>query len=329
MDPVTFKFHYVNEKGEQTTMFGKKGMLDDEHLTLGDATIPIAAIVEADVRDYFLILAVMTEKDEPATMVVKTGRAKWLKTELGRLRSAIWAEIRRKELEEEAQGHVFRSVTCPACRATLDLTGKEETPQVFCEFCHTISMLNGPSGTPESEHGFRLCDECGMYSKPHRFTIFYFYFLVFVYGWRTGSTWRCPGCMRPEAWKMLLGNLLFVLGVPVALVQLYRSYGGTSVGTKYAGLDGANLRARRGDITGAIGAYQKILERVPVTAGVKYNIGTALVQQNQLEEAAQMFEYSLADCSNYAPSASALAQCYTTLGAEEKLADLKRAWEGE
>ena len=119
---------------------------------------------------------------------------------------------------------------------------------------------------------------------------------------------------------MLLGNLLFVLGVPVALVQLYRSYGGTSVGTKYAGLDGANLRARRGDITGAIGAYQKILERVPVTAGVKYNIGTAFVQQNQLEEAAQMFEYSLADCSNYAPSASALAQCYTTLGAEEKLA---------
>ena len=327
MDPLSFKFYHVNEKGQQTSMFGKKGLLDNENITLDGTTIPIAAIADADVRDDFLVLTVATD-DEPVGILIKTGKAKWLKAELGRRRSAIWAEMRRAELEKKGQSHVFRSIVCPACQSTLDLTGKAETPQVFCEFCHTISTVNA-DGTAEPEHGFRLCDECGMYSQPRRFTIFYFYFLLVVYGYQTRSTWRCPGCMRSEAWKMLLGNLLFVLGVPVALVQLFRSYGGTSVGGKYAGLDGANLRARGGDVTGAISAYQKILDRVPVTAGVKYNIGIALAQQDQVQEAAQMFEYSLGDCSNYQPAATALLHCYTKLGEEGKAAELKRAWEVE
>jgi len=30
--------------------------------------------------------------------------------------------------------------------------------------------------------------------------------------------------MRGEAWKMFFGNLIFLLGVPVARIQLFRSY---------------------------------------------------------------------------------------------------------
>ncbi len=326
--PLKFKFYWVNEKGENTSVFAKKGQLEGDTLTLGDANIPVAAIASADVRGQYLALSVAQRAGEPANLVVSTGKAGEIKAELGRLRSTIWAEMHRKELEESGAGRTFRGQNCPACGAVVDLTGMAKTPQVSCPFCHTISTLRSGDGGPvtEIERGYRLCDQCGMYSNPRQFTIFYFYFLLVVYGWRSGTTWRCPGCMRGEAWKMFFGNLIFVLGVPVALIQLFRSYGGTGLGGLYPGLDSANLKASRGDLTGAIGAYQKILARRPVSAGVKHNIGMAFLRQNRPQEAARMFEFALADCANYQPAAAALAACYKQLGESEKLAELKALW---
>lgn len=328
MAALNFKFYWVNDKGANTSILAKKGVLDVDTLTLEDATIPIAAIASADVRGQYLVLSVAQKTGEPANLLVSTSKAGRIKEELGRLRSAIWAEMHRKELEDSGAGRTFHKQTCPACGAVLDLTGMADTPQVSCQFCHTISTLRTADGSPvtEIERGYRLCDECGMYSSPRQFTIFYFYFLLVVYGWRSRITWRCPGCMRGEAWRMFFGNLIFVLGVPVALVQLFRSYGGTSLGGLYPGLDGANLRARRGDLTGAIEAYQKILTRRPISAGVKHNLGLAFLRQQRSEEAAKMFEFALADCANYQPAAAALANCYEQLGESEKLAELKARW---
>ncbi|MGE3317439.1 MAG: tetratricopeptide repeat protein, partial [Planctomycetaceae bacterium] len=196
-------------------------------------------------------------------------------------------------------------------------------------FCHTISTISEPGDEmldPKSvsETGYRICDECGMYAKPRQFTIFYFYFLLVVYGWNQRTTWRCPGCMRGDAWKMLFGNALFVLGVPVALWQLFRSYGGTDIGGRFPGLDKANTLARKGDLDRAVAAYRTLLEKQPVAAGVKYNIGLALLQQQRVDQAARMFEFALADCANYGPAINVLAACYQQLGETEKLAELKK-----
>jgi hypothetical protein len=327
----SFKFHWVDDNGQPAGFLAKKGLVDGDTITLDDAQIPIAAIAASDVRGQYLVLSVAKEGGTVADIVVHTGKAKQVKEVLGRLRSAIWADMHREELEAKGQGHTFRQQTCPACGATLDLTGMDDTPQISCNFCHTVSTLRSPEGDPitEVERGCRLCDQCGMYSIPRQFTIVYFYFLLVVYGWRSQTTWRCPGCMRGEAWKMLFGNLIFVLGVPTALIQLFRSYGGTSIGGLYPGLDGANLRASKGNLTGAIEAYQKILERRPISAGVKFNIGRAFAMEDELAQAAKMFEFSLADCSNYQPAAAALAACYEELGETEKLADLKKRWDAE
>jgi hypothetical protein len=156
------------------------------------------------------------------------------------------------------------------------------SPQVYCPFCHTLGTMDALAGPIKAEAQYRLCDQCGMYSKPRKFTIFYFYFLLVLYGFYQKETWRCPACMRPEAWKMLFGNLLFVIGVPVALVQLFRSYGGTDIGRLFAGLDSANLKARQGNLAGAIEAYRRILTEHPVAAGIKYNIGLAALSKNDL-----------------------------------------------
>jgi hypothetical protein len=315
----------------------KKGSFDGETLVLGDTRIPVAAIGVVDYRSRYMILSVMTGQAQPATLAfsLTSGSPEKLKQALGRARSAAWAQLHKKDLEEKGLGHTYREVQCPHCQAIIDLTGQEPTPQVSCEFCHAIAtvgddLTGDAAGRPRhGERHYRICDECGMYSRPRQFTIFYFYFLLVVYGFHTKSTWRCPACMRPEAWKMLFGNLLFVLGVPVALVQLFRSYGGSDLGGLYSGLDGANLKARRGNLQGAIDGYKTILEKQPIAAGLKYNIGLAFLHKNETAEAAKMFEICLADCANYRPAVAALARCYQALGETDKLAELKRQWSSD
>ncbi|MEM8680941.1 MAG: hypothetical protein AAGF97_16470, partial [Planctomycetota bacterium] len=261
---------------------------------------------------------------------VTRGSAKQLKQLLGQARSVCWARERREKLESEGRGSEFREAVCPHCQATIDLTGYDASPEVHCEFCHTTWPAD-PTDQSQTKamKPYRLCDECGMYSKPRRFTIFYFYFLLVVYGFSSRPTWRCPACMRGEAWKMLFGNLLFVIGVPVAIVQLVRAYGGTDVGGPLPGLDAANLKARNQRLEHAIADYHKILEAQPVSSGVKYNIGLAFLHNEDLEGAAKMLEYSLKDCDNFAPAAVALAGCYERLDNPTQLSELKRKWNAE
>jgi len=330
METYNFKFKWIDEQGQAQGFYSRKGNFDGETLVLDDVTLPSAAVLDVDYRDKRMILSVLNADGDPVHLVfqVTKGSADRLKQLLGQARSRAWAKSHREQLESEGQGHVYRDVTCPHCQSVIDLTGFENTPQVSCEFCHALAEVDPMSieAPHKSEKQYRLCDECGMFSKPRKFTIFYFYFLLVVYGYSQRQTWRCPGCMRGEAWKMLAGNLVFVLGVPVALTQLFRAYGGTDVGGKYPGLDSANVKARSGKFQPAIADYRKILEKTPIAAGVKYNIALALIEREDWSGAASMLEFALADCANYQVAANALAGCYEKLGEEEKLAALKDQW---
>ncbi len=199
------------------------------------------------------------------------------------------------------------------------------SPQLYCHFCDLLLTLNDAEA-PAGERDCKLCDECGMFSKPRKFTIGYFYFLFFVYGWSQRITWRCPACMRGEAWKMFFGNLLFLLLVPVAIAQLIRSYGG-SVAGPFAGLDKANLKARKGDLLGALRIYSQISQRVTYSAGVKFNVARAMLQQEKTPQAAETFRLALGDCGNYVPAYHGLVHCYEELGQHENLAELKQIWQ--
>jgi hypothetical protein len=331
---MDFKFQWLDDNGNQTGFLSKKGHFDGEMLVLDDVTVPAAVLTQVETRGNRMIVGTIDEDGEPmvCAFAVTKGNAGDLRRELGIARSAVWAKSHREDLEKEGRAGEFRAEKCPNCGAVIDLTGMPESPQVHCQFCDCIGTLDDQGFADQGavrkhwEADYRLCDECGMYSKPRRFTILYLYFLIVVFGYNYRITWRCPGCMRGEAWKMLFGNLIFVFGVPVALVQLFRAYGGADVGAALPGLDKANLKARKGDLEGAIASYQSILEKVPTQAGVKYNIGLAILAQNDVQRAAKMFEYALNDCANYAPAARMLGGCYEQLGETEKLAELKRQW---
>jgi len=322
---MRFKFKFLNEQGHEVGFFSKKGSFDGHTLMLDQTEIPASAIYEVDNRGNRMVLVEAEDERNPSTVMfaVNSGSVPDLKQALGVARSAAAAARRKEQLTKEGRGSEYHEVVCPHCNATNDLTGFRDSPQISCEFCKAVATVDG---APAEEKHYRLCDECGMYSKPRQFTIFYFYFLLVVYGWSSRQTWRCPGCMRGEAWKMLFGNLIFLLGVPVAIIQLIRAYGGTDLASMYKGLDGANLKARSGKMEAAIVDYRKILERHPNSAGVKYNIGLAFAQQNQMEAAAKTLEAALNDCGNYQPAANLLAHCYSELGETEKLSDLRSEW---
>ena len=322
---LAFKFKYLNEREQQIGFLSTKGSFDGSHLHLGATAIPANAIIQVDNRENRVVLSVAQNEGSPATILltVTSGSVVALKAALGKVRSAAWAAAHRDELKSQGREHEFRVVECPHCKATIDLSGFRESPQVSCNFCFSISTLQAPLA---EESQYRLCDECGMYSKPRKFTIFYFYFLLVVYGWTSRTTWRCPACMRGDAWKMLFGNLIFILGVPTAIIQLIRAYGGADLKAMYRGLDSANLKARKGDLASAVSEYRRILESHPHAAGVKYNVGLAMVQQNYMDAAAKTLDAALNDCCNYQPVAQLLAHCYSQLSEPGKLAALKAEW---
>ena len=330
-DPLRFKFQWIDDNGNATGFFRKRGSFDGETLLLDDVEIPAGVITQAEVRDTRMIFAVLTESGEPAVLAVNLTQraAQNLKLEIDISRSATWAEFHKQRLEKKGRLAEFRDEECPQCGATLVLTDMPETPQLYCQFCNSLSTIDAMHDPPAGEHHLKICDECDRFSKPRKFTVFYFVFLVVVYYVSHRSTWRCPACMRGDAWKMLFGNLPFLIGVPVAMVQLARSYGGSVTGGAYHGLDAANLKARRGDLMGALEGYRAILDRVPHSAGVKYNLGRALLDQGETARAAATLELALDDCSNYVPAYPLLVSCYEQLGEDDKLAALKQMWDDD
>lgn len=325
IEPYRFKFQFVNSDGQPEGLFRTKGAFDGGELQLGDAAFPAAAIVHSEAREDKLLLAVATSEPKPVALVLKATRGvvERLKRELDVARSRFWAEANRKLLREQGREHTYRERECPGCHATIVLTGFPETPQVYCGFCKALISGAGDEALAEASH--RLCDECGLFSAPRKFTIFYFYFLLIVYGFSQRITWRCPACMRGEAWKMFFGNLIFVLGVPVAVAQLVRAYGSSRVG-RYTGLDKANILARKGEAMRALELYQQIAARVDPCVGVKFNSGMALIEAGKLDEASAMLEMAMADCANYGPAYGALTHCYTRTGQDHKLLALQKVW---
>ncbi|QEG39669.1 hypothetical protein [Roseimaritima ulvae] len=328
MQSLDFKFRFLDEAGTPQGFLAKKGSLSDETLTLDGQQIPAIAIENVALRQDRMVLVIRSGEEPEAyssIMLVVYSVAAQLKGMLDAARSQYVAEARRRQLQAEGREYEFRAVPCPACGATLDVTDFEPTPQVYCDFCEVISTVG--TDTPVKNEGeYKLCDTCGMYSSPRRFTSFYFYFLLVIYGWHSRTSYRCPACMRGEAWKMLAGNMLFVLGVPAAIYQLVRAYGSDRVAGAMAGLHAANLAAKNGNVSNAVAGYTKILDRIPVAAGLHYNLALSLANSNQLEQAAAAAELSLGDCSNYRPSAGLLLALYEQMGQDEQVAALKKQW---
>ena len=330
-DPLNFKFRWMDE-GTVTGYVALAGSFDGKTLTLGDETYSVSSIAGVVTHENVLCVVLDENEYQQINVVVSGETADTVKRAIDASRSGLLAAEEQKQLNEQGQGASFRSQVCPYCNATISLSKFADTPQCYCEYCMTLFTIRGQYGSQNItanaldenlEQKYRMCDECGMYAYPRQFTIFYFIFLVYFLHWISNKTVRCPACMRFEAWKMLFGNIFGLLGLPVAFIQLFRSYRGKIEKGPLKGLDDANILANRGKIDRALDRYDVLMDNLPINAGIKYNIGSGLLTKGDVPHAETMFLLSLEDCANFAPSLSGLHFCYNALDKKEALQQLK------
>lgn len=327
---IEFKFKRLNDQGAETSMFNKKGRLTATSLILHKETIEINKIVKAIRR--FDRLLLQLENGTVIGLVVRGKALVPLMENINRVSSLYWAVEEQNKLDQQGRGREFRIEPCTYCGSAIQLTKFAHSEETYCGYCETVVKRDQAAtpGESDDQQAMNVCDGCGYYSRPREFGTFYFYFLLIVYGFSHGKKFLCGGCCRGEAWKMFAANFIFLLGLPFAIIQLVRVYladRGFTAG--YAGLDKANLKARKGKTKDALERYESMIHEHGDSCGLRYNRGLALAESGSLAEAGVEFEKALDLCSNYGPAVELLAACYQQTGNTEGLEALTKAWSDE
>ncbi len=321
-----FRFRDVDDLGREAGLRSRPGHFDGQTLWLDAAMLPIEQIRKTQRRHDRLI--VHLDPTSYAGLMVDSlafsvcdGAIDALHSSLNELVSARRVAERREMMKSRRELDSCRSEECPHCRSTLDLTGFEETPQIYCDFCDTVYTADG-SG-PDDEAEFSLCDRSRLYARSR-------VFIESFVPWRRRRVHACNAAFAPTARRMLLCSLPLLVGVPIALHQLGRVLlGGEARSRGFRGLSRANADALSGRTDRAIAGYRELAQTLGPAAGVRYNEGLAAAKAEYFAEAVLAFEAALEDCANYRPAAELLALSLQRIGDQQGLEDLAARWHGE
>ncbi|MFG0332710.1 MAG: tetratricopeptide repeat protein [Maioricimonas sp. JB049] len=330
-DPHSFKFQWLDDQGQPSGLHKSQGTFDGSVLKLDKIDVPANVIAHVEVRDRRMWIVALNNQGQQVPLGIQPHpkrEARKLKLLIDVARSAAWAKQEQDELSKNGEGHLYRDEQCPHCTAIVVLSRMPESPQVVCPFCLAIGTLDATE-RPAGEQDIQTCPRCEMYSRPRQFEVGYILFLLVAVVHKSQQEWCCPICIRRDVWKMLFTNLPTLIGSPAAFYQMWRAYVSSPIRGTFAGLDAGNLYARKGNWTAALENYRRILERAPHAAGIHYNIGLALAEQNETDRAIDAFELALKECSNYGPAYRHLRALYEQTGDHVRLRELKEAWEPE
>jgi len=324
-----FKFKEINDNGQPTGLFSTRGAVTPHALVLGNDQVPLANVIAAEGHTHNLVVRWYTDSGAVShhAFRVTSGGVKNVLRRINQACSHAKAGQRREQLDLENRAGEYRQWNCPHCHSAVDLSGCEETPQTWCPYCDALYTL--AAGAPAEEPSFSCCDQCGLYSQPKPFTVFYFWFVFVAFGYEYQIKRMCNVCMRKEVWKMLAVNFLFVVGTIPTLVQIFRAYfGGSNLSSTFRELDAGNVAAQKGDFAGASALYERVLEKQPHSAGVFYNLGLAQYQAGNLDHSASALTASLNACINYSPAFVALSNLLETTGDSERLERVRQRFLG-
>ena len=306
---ISFNFTFDIKDGMEFTWNGAKGIVNDQELVLGETGMSLAAVAETLARPERLIIALRDGAQVPQelhkrinegvlVLNILTNDSLKIKRHIDRFASAIAARMHKEQLDAAGQTAAFRSTLCPYCQATINLTGFAETAYFYCPYCESLYLTGGALISKGDD--YCVCDECEMFGRVQEYKIFYFYFLLVVYGWRSQQRCLCDGCARSALLKALLINLIFILGVPVALWGLMRSYMGQD--PRFEQLLEANDYARDGSPDLAGNLYQAMSGKNPMNPAFAMNKALGHLHLNDANGAVQSLSTALTSCSNYIPA---------------------------
>ena len=306
---VPFKFRFM-KGGQPSGLLSKRGEATPTHLVLGGDTLRYDDIVDTTTRDNALILVfrdgvvrgpvVDKGSEHPQITVIQTYKAKAADLEryIDRLASASEVARRKAALAAEGKGHLFRSATCPHCAAAIDLSELDKCSYVYCRFCESLFSELGDSATTGT--AYKHCEQCALFDRVRSYTEFYFYFLLVIYGFSYKRRHLCDNCAGSLFWKVLLVNLIFILGVPSAIWLKLKSMTGRE--PHLAELARANALAKKGRFMEAEPLFAQIHAPQPDHPGLLFNQGMGHLAGQDPSSAVGYFERSLRSCANYLPT---------------------------
>ncbi|MHA2363459.1 MAG: hypothetical protein ACXAC7_05850 [Candidatus Hodarchaeales archaeon] len=306
---IEFKFKFVKD-GQTKGYKSKFGYVSENYINLDDDKIEYNLIVDTAIREKRLAIVFLdTQSFDEKTkkflienytlaMEIQDAEADELKRFIDIKASKIYAEKNKARLEKEGKIDLFKTVNCPNCTAIVDLSELNESTYTYCDFCNSIFAETTKIISNGDDYG--TCSECHMYGKIQGYTVFHFYFLLLIYGYRHEKRYLCNTCALKVAKKTLLTNLLFLLGIPSALSMWIKAR--KKIDPEYLPLIQANRKGSDGKFRESDPLYEKIMIKFPDHPGILYNQARAHLIGRDSEQGIHYLKKSLDACSNYYPS---------------------------
>jgi hypothetical protein len=145
-----------------------------------------------------------------------------------------------------------------------------------------------------------VCSECGLFGQIRPYTVFHFYFLLIVYGFRYQRRYLCDTCAQKTAIRTLLLNLIFLVGVPTAVYNYFKAR--SEGDSEFAGLAKANALALKGNYQEADRLYDRLSMQSGHHPGILMNQGLGHLRGGDTRGAVEFFHASLGAAPNYGPT---------------------------
>jgi hypothetical protein len=298
----------IMRKGQAQGLRFQKGKATGQQLVLGEQTLDYGAIGDTTTRENYLFMEIAPGtqldrkfsealNDNVLSVVVHKTEALELERYIDRRCSDLQVENNRQRLFQAGRGDLFRTVTCPECQALIDLSELDKTPYMYCRFCESIFT---EERVASRGNVYRICQDCHMFDRIKDYNEFYFYFLVVAYGYSSKTRYVCDNCAHSMFKKMLLLNLIFILGVPAAIYVKIKSLRGRAPHLKK--LAEANALARKGDYQKAAPIYDLLYKKIPEHPGLLTNQGLGHLAAGDEGGALAHFQRAQKACSSYMPA---------------------------
>jgi tetratricopeptide (TPR) repeat protein len=333
---LPFRFRFTNEKGQKLGATPVRGVVDENGIHFEEDLLRFDDVYDILQEKNLLIfvlykgLAVgrtitdhILRGTNTLVIAIPEDVAVHVRSVINKRYTAI--QLENTELRMKMEGNLkhFRSVTCPNCEASLDLSYKADTKQIYCKHCEVI-FTRYNFILPDTEK-YTICPETGYYDRVQDYLDARFYF----FGSKGGSevkfeTYHCADAVA-ERWlsEVAFKNVWFLFAIPFNLYTKFKL--GAARQDLLRNISKANRYAQDGNITKAVILYDEMILRSDNYPPLFYNKAKMYLDQaekfraskNEAEQAqapsmfnkaASMFRKALQECSNYIPATELMEQ---------------------
>ena len=333
---LPFRFRFTNEKGQKMGAAPMRGVVDEAGVHFDHDLLRFDDVYDILQEKNLLIfvlykgLAVgktITEHILKGTntlvIAIPQEVAFQVRNAINERYTAI--QLENTELRMKMNGNLkhFRSVACPNCKASLDLSYKADTKQIYCKHCEVI-FTKYNFILPDTEK-YTICPETGYYDRIQNYLDARFYF----FGSRGGSEVKFETCHCSDAvaerWlsEVVFKNIWFLFALPFNLYTKFKL--GATRQDLLRNMSRANRFAQDGNMSKASMLYDEMILRSDNYPPIFYNYAKMYLDQAEkfraskedsekeqapemFNKAASMFRKALQECSNYMPATELMEQ---------------------